>query len=343
MNRRKGFITVTIMLVMSVMFIMVSYLCYEIILESLILDATANNIQSYYLAEGKAYMTVCEEKYYTNQLYPMLLDVFRKNNFGTKKKEVRIQNEDLYLDDDMNHVKILFTDKNNRKELILNAESNYHGVCSKVTASSTLVNELFEIQDAILDNSKIINHYEEDFKALLEKISDEITVNNCNNPDNMFAMEYLDFHNIYLHKKGIRNFEISADRNSMENPYIERFDKQHIFLICRNNKMKLNVFLGEPEKPTETIKLFGVLFVEGNLIISSNLEFYGIIIVKNGEINVNSESQPKINGLMLFDNVANYNDFVNNADIIYDARYVYIYGTYLPGFLEPRMNLIKSN
>lgn len=344
MEKNKGFVSIIVLTVMYVLIVMGLYLDYKARLEYLILNSTSNNIQSYYLSEGKVIMSIHEEKYYSNQLYPILIDVFRNNRFSTKKKYIKIENEDLYLDDNLNIVNISFTDKNNRKQLILNSESNYKGLISKVVASGTLVNELFEIQYPVLDANTLSNKYEEDFRVLLDKISDEISVKDYTEANNIYAREFLNFDYIYLNTESANKYKITAYKNSLDSPDIESFHNQDIFLICRNNNdNRISLFLGDPENQIEDIRLFGIIFVEGDLILSSNFEFNGIIIVKDGEIIINSPNRPKIYGLVILDNVHNCNEFVNNADIIYNNRNIYIYGTYLPGFLESKINLIKCN
>ncbi len=343
MKTRGGFISIICLIVMSVLIIMILYLEYTTKLEHLILNSTSNNIQSYYLAEGKIHMALYEDKYYSNQLYPALTEYFRAFPFSKQPKDVIINKEDLEAGDDISNIKVNLVDKDARKQLILIAKSDFNGLKTKVTSHITVFNELFEMGNPILDVNNIEAEYKEDLKELLLKISKDINIDNCNKPENIYGREFVNFNNIILDRNDESTFELLSFRETMVEPYIERFNNKEVLLIARKfGEESINLFIGNSDKSNEAIKLSGVIYIEGSITISKELEFNGIIIVKDGELKIHDNIRPNIKGIMIVDNILN-NDFVEKADIIYSRHSIYKYGTYLPGFIEPKIDLIKSD
>lgn len=341
MDKKEGYITIIVVVVTSIIYLMVTHLVFKVKIESSILQNTKNNIQSYYITEGKIIMSLKDEKYYVNQLEPKILDAFRTNRFGRKLEDIIISQEDLDFGDNNSNIRLSFTDINNRKILNLSTESNCNGIITKVTSSVTLVNELFELGIPLLDSLFIEDEIKDKLTVLIDHISKNVTIANMNIPDTMYSMEYSNYRNITLKKLNKSDYELAFHRDSMESPYIERFNKKDIFFVCKKKENEdLNLILDDSG---QNIQLSGIIYVEGNLIISSNFNFNGIIIVKNGEISVENSKTVKINGLVILDNVSNSFEFIEKADILYNNSYIYKFGTYLPGFLQPNIYTIKSN
>lgn len=342
MKARSGFISIICLIVMSVMMTMILYLESTTGLQHLILNSTVNNIQSYYLAEGKIYMILNEDKYYFNQLYPILTEYFRAIPFSKPPKDILIDEEDLELGDKMNRVKVIIVDKDNKKELRLIAKSDSNGLKATVTAYIKLFNEIFEKEVSILDTSLIEAECKEELKDLLLNISENINIKDCNKSKNIYGIESIDFNNIIL-DRGSSGFTISAYRDAMVIPYVERFNEKEIFIIARSfGEYLTNFFIGDTDTIKEAIKLSGIIYVEGNIIISKDFQFNGIIIVKDGDIRIADDIKVDIKGIIILDNIDN-NDFLKCPDILYSRHSVYKYGTYLPGFIETKIDLIKGN
>lgn len=343
MKTRGGFISIICLIVMSVLMIMILYLEVTTKMEHLILSSTSNNIQSYYLAEGKIHLALYEDKYYSNQLYPILTEYFRALPFSKQPKDIIINKEDLVAEDDISNIKVNLVDKDDRKQLRLIARSNFRGLKTKVTSHITVFNELFEMGSPILDVNNIEDDYKEDLKELLFKISEDINIDNCNKPENIYAGEFTNFNKIILDKNDDSTFELLSLRETMVEPYIERFSNKEVLLIIRKfGEEPTNLFIGNSDKLNETIKLSGVIYIEGSIIISKSFEFNGIIIVNNGELIIHDNIRPNIKGIVIVDNILN-NDFLEKTDIIYSRHSIYKYGTYLPGVIEPKIDLIKSD
>ncbi len=56
------------------------------------------------------------------------------------------------------------------------------------------------------------------------------------------------------------------------------------------------------DKPGEVVKLNGIIYIEGgDFRIYTNVEFSGIAIINDGNINVESDSKLKMKGILLVD------------------------------------------
>lgn len=343
MKKRKGFISIIALILMYVILSMVLYLGYISKIEYLIVNGSNHRIQSYYQSEGKIYLALYDEKYYLDQLYLNILDVFRTNNFGTTSKKVIINDEDLNFGDDIKDIIIKFIDKDNRINMNIVANSNVNGVKSKLESSGTIVNKLFEMGYPILYPNILDEKYKGNLKDLLKVINENISIHNCYKSEDMFALESTSFNRLVLEKEDKDNYTIYSTREAMENPHIEGFNKKEIFIVAKKNgSEKLEFLIGNPNLGSNNIELSGILYVEGDIIISSKFEFKGIIIVKDGKIINTSINKPKIYGLVIADDIENYNDFVEKNNIIGSKYVIYKYGTYLPGFLDPQLTMIKT-
>ena len=342
MKIRDGFISIICLIIMSVLMIMILYLEYTTNMEYLILNSTANNIQSYYLAEGKIYMILHEDKYYLNQLYPILAEYFRAYPYSSTPKDIIISNEDLGAGDDLDRVKVNLIDKDGSKQLMLIAKSNFQRLRTTVTSYVTVVNKLFEKGNPILDINLLDIEYKEELIELISNISKNISINNFNKPENIYGVELSNFSTIILDKRDNDTYEIASFRETMSQPYTEVFINKEIFVIIRKfGEEPTNFLIGNSNKPNEEIKLSGIIYVEGDITISKQLEFSGIMIVKDGEIIIDENVKPNIKGIIIVDNIVN-NEYIKKADIIYSRHSIYKYGTYLPGVIQPRINLIKN-
>lgn len=343
MKIRDGFISIISLIVMSVAMLMVTYLLHTTNMESLILNSTSNNIQSYYLSEGKIIMSLYEDKYYLQRLYPALVEYFRGIPMTRPPTSIMIDEEDLEFGDKERKIDLKLIDKDNRKYLRIDAKSDYRGLKTQSTSMLSLINEVFEIGNPILDIKLIDIKYKEQLENIIEKISNELNINSINRPESMYCAEFFNFNDITLYQRTDGNYEVELYRDTMEEPFIERFIKNEVFIAVRNRgEDPINFFIGNPDKSNRTIKLSGIIYVEGNIIISSKLEFNGIIVVKNGDIEIGENIDVNVTGLMITDNIRSY-DFVDKINMRYHNYFIYKYGTYLPGFIEPIVYWLKSN
>lgn len=344
MDRKKGFISIVTIIVMSILLAMSLHLVTISGMEHLILSAGNKKTQSYYQAEDKIYLALCDDKYYSNQLNKHLIDFFRSEKLNTKAKKILINENDLNFGDRNKDVFLEFVyDKDDKVNMNLLATSDIKGISSLVKSSGPVVNELFENGDGILSFDLVEKNQVENLGKLLEKINEDISSHNSYEIQADLLMELKEINQVKLNKKSNKCYEITSKRNSMVNSMSQGFIKDKIFIIARGKEdEKLEFILGNAEDFESNIVLEGIIFVEGNLIISNNFDFKGIIIIKNGDLINEFKKECNIEGLLIMDKIRDYDDFIKKNTIIKSRYFIYKYGTYLPGFLDPKITLIKG-
>jgi len=337
-----GFISLMVLIIMSIILISSTYLGYTIKLENLILVSTNNEIQSYYLSEGKILMSFYDH-YYEDSLYPIILKAFRNNNFKDIQ-EFSLEDADLGKDDSFNKVLVSFEDIDHRKSVIIKTEAEYKGRKTKMLASASLVNGLFEMNNPILSLTTVDSEVENDFSHLLASIYLEMDLNSIDIPLNTYIREVSSYEKLSLQQKEDKTYTISFERESMIEPYVENFDKgEFIIAMRRDGGLRRALILGDEIEEDMTMDLNGLIFVEGDVIVRGNLNFNGIMIVKDGEIVVNSENKPNINGIIICGSERDREIIEEKINLLYDKTYIYKYGLYLPGFLDLKVDSVKVN
>lgn len=340
MKNRKGYISIVALIVMAVSMILILKMIFLNNQQSHITNSRENNIQSYYLSEGKILMSLYVEKYYDAQLYPMVLDIFRKSNYATEMNHVTIDKSDLGDYDNKAYVNLSVNDSKNRKELVLKSQSNYKGNNTSTKARATLVNELFEIKESILSMDTIEEEYKRDLEKLLTNIEKNISTENINNFNTLHTKEIFEFNKISLKKVDETNCNILCKRDTMLKSNIEGFDKREVFILIKafeDNKSTLHIDCSD-----RPITLGGIIYIEGDMEISGEFTFNGIIIVKGGKIKINSEIKPIVNGMMILYDNENIIEVNKNMDLQYYGFTVYKYGNLLPGFFDIKLKSIKN-
>ncbi len=340
MEGKNGFISIVSLIVMSIVLTMSLYLVNISKMEHLIINAGNNKSRSYYQAENKIYLSLYDDKYYINQLYLKLIYIFRNNRFGIESNRVILDDDDLELEDNIKDVWFKFIDEDKRIKMNLTTSSIVNGIKSKLTSSGTVVSDLFEIDKAILSLNSIEDKYRSEFKKIIKVINEDINIDKCYKDSEMFGIELRDYNKYILSKSYSNNYEITSTKN-IDKYHIKGFNQSEVFIIARQSG-NVEFYIGDPEKMDGNIKLSGIIYIEGDLIISSDFDFNGIIIVKDGQIINESMKKCKIEGLLIMENIINYDEFVQKNDIIRSRHLIYKYGTYLPGFLDPKIDIIKG-
>lgn len=340
MKKREGYISIIALIVMTISITIVLRMNFLNSQQSQIVNSRANAIQSYYISEGKILMSLYGDEYYNDQLYPTLIDVFRKNNFSAESKKVIIHKSDLEDCDNSNEVKLAFQDIDNRKELILKSKSDYKGMQTKTKARVTLVNELFEIKESVLALETLEDEYRDNFEKLLKNIEEDISVKNIHPFNSLYTKEIQDYTKIYLKTNSDNIFKLYCTRDTMEFPYVEGFDKREVFLVVKSTEdNKATFYLDCSERP---MHIKGLIYIDGDLEITGDFTFSGIIIVNNGKIKINGDTKPKVNGMMILYEDENIIEVNERMDVKYFDFTVYKYGTLIPGFFEINLKSIKN-
>ena len=180
-------------------------------------------------------------------------------------------------------------------------------------------------------NPIFLNNKEIDSRSLeenLSKLQDAIIENYGNNfytRKNSIAFDW-NTDNLSIYKED-DDYKISGDR-------LEKYFKNEpLYIVMKNDN---STFFIEESEEYNIIKLKGLLYINGNLYISNNLDFEGAIVV-NGKTYIDEGIDFKINGLF----VTKEQD--GDLDYNYDKRKVFRDATYLPGFIDFKILEIRSD
>lgn len=336
MKKRKGFISAFILIVMSISIVILLYLYETIYLDSKILASTKNNVQAFYNAEGKILLCL-NEKYLQEQLIENTLYMIKEtdNNQESPSTSIRFDSSDLEKGDMESDIEASLIDSENRKNVVLTSTANINGTRAKVVGIAKAVNNLFEMETPILDSENLTCEYMEKLEKLRLKIEGEITLK-LDESDKIYGFENENYEKIILNDD-----KLICSRDSMVDPYIESVGKNSIYIIGKKYNEEHIEFNIEKRVSKDRKPLAGIIYVEGNVNISTNFNFNGIMIVNGGDLRVDSESKLVINGMLIYLNEKPLN--MDNIEINYDRDIIYRYGIYLPGFIDINIDLIKSS
>lgn len=326
------------LIVTSIMIIFAFYVLNTLEFNRLIINATENSIQANYSAESKLYLLLNKDEYYHEQLMPRI-ERFVKYGRITPHYDARIilNKDDLIVGDNNNVIKLNFTPKNNRQCLELIIDSNKNNIAKSLIVELFLVNELFEMELPIISNSVLIESKKEEFINYMRILQENMDISKLDEDiAGIYVSDYDEINVIPVEDSIL----IQYFRNGNINPIKEEniIDDQ-IFLCIKNNETNgVNVNFGNS---LNKISTKGVIYVEGDLNIYGDIQFSGIIIV-NGKIIIHPEADVNVNGIIFakegIENLGN-NQFL----VVYDFLAIKRYGTYIPNFIDVKLNKIKSN
>lgn len=338
MKGRKGFISMLLLIIMCLCLIMAMYILFIVRYETLILSSSKRSSQSFYNSESKILMCIYQENYYENQTIPILQNAYRSRQFGDAvKRQILIDVEDLSPGDIESKVRLTFRDKEDRKLIRLNCESYEKGLVSEITAIGTVVNELFEIRKPIIDIQNIEAEYANAAQSLIREIEDNIRVEDANKPDDVYGFETKDYSKIILTPD-----KLTCTRSTMINDYIEGINKKLVFIVGKKHQGENIDFTLKKSELKDVKTLSGLIYVEGDINVTTDFTFNGIIIVNRGKIKVDQASSFTVNGMIIYCNNDEMIETQENLTVLYSSGQVQRYGNYLPGFFQININTIKS-
>lgn len=328
--KRKGSITFLALIIMLVILLSSTFLIYLAKLQNLITVSSINKIQSYYLAESKINKVFYDDKYYMNYIYPYIKE--RLSYSEILPKEFYLDMDDMDENDNKNMIKYSFIKNptNSRKELEIKVDSIYNGIETSMKAYGPVVNDIFDLELPFINT----NTYPE-LIGLIDDIKQYISLSSLPSNSKIQGINTYDYDKIILKYRNSSKIKYITYRN--DQCIIDQDIEKTIFLIVKNHLNKtITLQIGDNEG---TIELKGIIYVEGDLYINSDIKFDGILIVTGNiytETNIGDKSQ--IRGIILSDGNVEF----NNIKIIYNRDWVYTYGVYLPEFIKPRLEVYKK-
>lgn len=332
--KKKGFITIIVIFIMIVIMISAIYLNYLTTLQSMMELSSRDKIQSYYNAENKINKVFYDLKYFDNKLKPAIINHLKYPTTTTYQKAViNIDSSDKDSNDSINLVNARFYDTGTREYFELTTESKYNGITNQIKATGPIVSDIFEI------GGLPVLSYDLDFNTCLEisnfydDIEDKLNLDSI--PANIKGLYTFDYNKIIVKTNNSTLNNLTKVRN--ETQVTESFGNE-VFFIIKNNIYTPIELVIEDGNNGRVQDLYGIIYLEGDLVISSSFNFSGILILRGGDIIVNTTTKPKFTGIIITDGET---DFIDDIDLKHNRWYIYKYGIYLPGFLDPRIEITK--
>lgn len=322
---------------MVIILILSTYLLHISNLEYVILGSKDKSIQNYYLAEGKIYRLLYQDKYYKNEVLPRIERYLRLGSLGTAySPEIKLDGEDLIGGDNYGKVTMGFSVEEDRRLMVLDTKSNFQGITRAIRAKVYIIKDIYEMGIPVLYRDSIDEKILEDYLSYMDDIAKEVKLPTSD--ANLMGIESIDYDKIYMSRDFLKRNYIEFYRNNIEDPIVEQFFGKNIFLILKGPS---NLFI--ENKDEEKLVLNGIIYSEGDILLKGDLEFNGILIINPGLIHISPDSVLDINGIVLSKNYpfASIED-ENRTEIGYDISRIKTNGVYIPGFIDIKIKLIKG-
>lgn len=339
MNEKNGFISIIVLLVMSIIVIYAFYLLSTLEIDYLMVDATLNSIQAYYASESKVYLLLNKDDYYNDQLLPIIKRYIKYGWIGSGyDTKFIIDKEDLIDGDNKNIIKFDFPVGNDRRILELTVDSNIKNINKRLIAELYIINEIFEMGLPIITYNTLNQDKRDEFINYIEYLEKEIDISELDDGVEGILIEDYDKINISRNENSL---QIEYYRNDLVDPiYEEMILRDEIFLLVKNrrhNNVNVNI-----ENSYDKVYTEGIMYVEGDFNIYEDFDFKGIIIVK-GRLVIYPEADVNINGIILTGTDIKILGDQDQLVVNYDFSEIKKYGIYLPRFIDIKVNKIKSN
>lgn len=342
-RNRKGSITIIGLYIFIIMTASTTMMLYFATLQSAIARNQLEKVQSRYNNENDLnkliYFDENRDKYITDK-------IFRRYRSGFEP------DDDKYLidfkDDDefkrtIKQASFKIRNINDRELIFFDISSKYNNVIYNTIAYGPFINKIFELNKPFLGEESLSQLEKVIFFEFMEQMEKENWEYDCKVNTNSRKINIDKNSDLKLVSKNIRDDLFSKKRIiqniGLGNEKIIDFTYESMIVhLKRDNMENRSLTVGSLEDKG-LIRMNGVLYIEGDLIINQDFEFLGLIIINKGNIIINSGSKPTINGMLLYKGDTIDIDSIN---LLYDQKNIYKSASFLPGFLDIDINVIKK-
>lgn len=287
------------------------------------------NIQSQYFAESKINRGFYDNKYFDEYIYPRIINHDININYS-----FNIEKADLLLDSNR-IVNFKFYNLDGKRNIELSAKSDYKGKIVKMKAYGPIYNDIFYDNNPALSYNTINKEDIEKFQDFMDEISDMIDIETFPKGNNKKPLKLTNVDYVKMEEQTSQNYSIVTKFYSDEEYRKENFKyDDEIFMVIQNPYYN--------PRPTlyidDYVYFRGIVYIEGDLVISSNFRCLGFIIV-NGDIIIDKEldTKPLIEGILAYKGELDLNDW----DLKHHVTYISRYGIYLPNFIEAKLQVYR--
>lgn len=339
MKNKDGYIYVNLLVLVTIITLLILSFMGDVINRKNLTKAKLNQIQAFNSSESKILQVIQEDKYRNNKILPYVLKTLKNKSYNKFKLELELEldNGDLINQDNIKLIRAEFDKNLNRNskpnQFYIKVDSKVNNSNSNLIGDIVITNNIFTYgkpiikpSDDILVNKDIqtfFNDFMEEDVMLFqptEKFTSVIDID-----AEIFEIYIDENKDFYLLKDGIKYTYLN-----------EEFLR--LFAI---NKKGTNVYIEKYKEIDNIIKLAGILYVNGDLIINNNLNFQGIIVVNNGKIRVGDDVYFENDGLL----ISNNKDLIetsSNVKLKYNHDIIFEMGPYIPGYIDFKIKNIRG-
>lgn len=339
MKDDNGLITILVLLIMTVVLTSALFLIYTYYLEYKIANSSENSIQSSYIADSKIKLVLYDEKYYYNELLPRINRYIQYGWIPSYNVKIILDSKDLVEGDKYNAVYTYFSkdDESGKLCLELSTSAVYKKIRKEAIAKYLLINEFFEMGIPIVSPYSIREDKRDEFDFYMNYLQNEIKIPSS---EEISVISANDYEKVKIIKGIDDEINIQFFRNNIHEPIkIIKLLDEDIFLISNNDRIGSDVYI-ETENELDNLKMSGILYIDGNLNVCTDFDFFGILII-NGNLSIQPNNRVCINGIVLTKSFIDFQQY-GNLSAVYNFDSFRKYGIYLPKFIDPTLENLKS-
>lgn len=331
--RRKGSSFIFVIIIFAMIFMISSYMLTVVFMQSKMSIASADKLQAYYAADSKLKRVMYDDTYRSEIVKEIINSSrnIRRNEKPDIGMNISLSSDHVHQEDKIENVRVNTEYLDGKLNLKYVSRSDYKGFKSEIVKYVNMINPVFESGRLPLIS------YDLDFDTcvLLDDLYKEIEdgIDTAVVHEKMKFVDTFDSHSIELKSIDSNRYSITTNKNHIS--FKEEVIKSKfpdIGINIRNN-IYVPIDLRVEDSDCGILTLNGVIYLEGDLVISGGFNFNGVLVLKGQEskIVVNSDIIPEFKGIILTEGNT---DFIEHINLQYEESYIYKYGIYLPGFLR---------
>lgn len=331
--KRKGYSLIFVIIIFAMIFMISSYMLTVVFMQSKMSIASADKIQAYYEADSKLKRVMYDDVYSSEIVKEIIKSScnIRRNEKPDIDMNIKLISDHRHHEDKIGNVRVNTEYLDGRLNLKYVSRSEYKGFKNEIVKYVNMINPVFErgrlpliSYDLDFDTCILLDDF---YRGIEDGIDNDLV------HEKMKLVDTFDSYSIELNAIDSNRYSITTIKNHIS--FKEEIIKSKfpdIGINMRNN-IYVPIDLRVLNSDWGILTLNGVIYLEGDLIISGGFKFNGVLVLKgqDSKIVVNSDIIPEFKGIILTEGNS---DFIEHINLQYEESYIYKYGIYLPGFLR---------
>lgn len=326
--KKNGFISIIVLQLVTIISMFVLALIYNNINTLSLANSLNNKIQANIISESNINRLLHKDKYIMKYIYPYV-QIECRDGFKKDLYEVKLEEDEFkYIKRD--RIYVSFEDREDRKYVNIQAEIIYEGISKTIVSTNSAINKIFELGSPYINSNNLEDIEGKKFNFFLNEVQDKIGSYIKDLPEK-FTSILVEDKLLEINYYNSKEVSINLENQILNNRHLILFNS-------KNDRDRVNLVIGDHLEKDKEITLSGVLFVEGDLIINQDLNFNGIIVIKDGDLLVEEDVSFNQEGIII--HKGDIED-LGKLNLTYKKDYINFYGIELPGFFLLQPEVIK--